>query len=109
MTASSDRISAVTTKPANKLALGCLEKTLALTLLVTRLCRTNNPQYTVAPNHLAVAAHFFNRCTNFHDPTPTPDLTIVAAVETLSVRLLHQRFVMMRHQVCLHLDQKVHS
>ncbi len=39
---------------------------LALALLVTWVGGTNDPNCTMATNHLAVAAHFFNRCSYFH-------------------------------------------
>jgi hypothetical protein len=41
----------------------------ALPLLVTRV-GTNHPQYALAPNQLALAAHLLDRCLNFHLVSP---------------------------------------
>jgi hypothetical protein len=50
---------------------------LALTLLMS-FVSTNHPHNAVAPNDLAVSAHLSDRCSDFHDLSPTfPNKSII--------------------------------
>ncbi len=66
---------------------------------------------TLATYDLAVAAHFFDRCSYFHLFSPDPDgFTHLSAFFSISfqVGLLHHTVVLMRHHVRLNLRHEIH-
>src|SRR5690554_3651668 len=81
----------------------------ALALLVTRL-RADDSNRAIATNYFAVTANFLYRSAYFHCRLQFSRGTAISAVPTiaLEIGLLHQRFILMRHQVRLNLRHEIH-
>src|SRR5699024_9299015 len=83
---------------------------------------TNNHDRSIAANDLAVAANFFNRRSDFHcNPRFCNDVSVYDGLSpkqltehpglgsALQIVLLHQSFVLMRHEVSLQLSHEIHD
>src|SRR5690554_293706 len=81
----------------------------ALALLVARL-RADDPNRAIASNYFAVTANFLYRSAYFHCRLQFSRRTAESAVPTiaLEIGLLHQRFILMGHQVRLNLGHEIH-
>lgn len=79
-------------------------KNSALALLVSGFCATDHPDGAVTLDELAITAHLFYRSTYFHDSlhyrqSYRRSAQKAASTVTLKISFLHQRLILMRHQV----------
>src|SRR5690554_67453 len=81
----------------------------ALALLVARL-RADDPNRAIASNYFAVTANFLYRSAYFHCRLQFSRRTAESAVPTIALEIgfLHQRFILMGHQVRLNLRHEIH-